>query len=524
MNHSSQTTSLKLWYRGTPEALGAFCAQLRSDGRVERVDVNYEKCVLRVITSRDYQWQELERHAQRHGLIVSENPLPGPAQQDSITVSISGMTCSSCEVLIEQKFKTIPGVLAAHVNARSGTARVTHDGRAPSLHVLEKALGDTKYHLARGGGFAQKTSRPSIARLVGVFAFALLALVLLSKLGIFKAAGPSVTAGTSLGAIFILGLVAATSSCLATVGGLLISSVAESEKRRVPTLLFILGRLVSYAAFGALIGLLGSAVSPSPAVTGFIVFLAAVYMIVMGLDMLGIVPVWLKRMLPTMPKGIASRLLSHGGNPHALTPFLAGAATFFVPCGFTQSIQLYALTTGSPVTSALVLFVFALGTSPALGALGFSLDFFSGAKRVAALQFAGALVLLMGFANIQNAATIAGHPLSFDWIGSAFSAQASQGSAAPLPPLEGNVQVIRMSTGASGYEPNRLTVRAGIPTRWIVDGTRAAGCMVAFQAPQLGIKKILEQGENVFEFTAPRPGTYAFSCSMGMYRGSITAI
>jgi len=295
----------------------------------------------------------------------------------------------------------------------------------------------------------------------------------------------------------------------------------EGIARMQPVFFFVAGRLLAYAGFGALIGALGKALSPSPFVTGLITIAAALFMIVMGLDMLGMAPAWLKRLLPHMPKRISHAMLKTESFQSPVTPFLLGAATFFLPCGFTQSLQLYALSTGSILSSSLLLFVFALGTAPALFALGWASTSLKGKAGTLFFQFSGVVVLLLGFWNVQNGFTAAGYPLAFPRI--EWSTRAANG-ADPNVVFDGTTQTVRMSAGLRGYTPSHFTVRAGIPVKWIVDGTKAEGCVSVFQAPQLNIRKLLSRGDNVFEFTPQQPGTYAFSCSMGMYRGSITVV
>jgi plastocyanin len=90
---------------------------------------------------------------------------------------------------------------------------------------------------------------------------------------------------------------------------------------------------------------------------------------------------------------------------------------------------------------------------------------------------------------------------------------------------EGGVQVARVTVGGWGYEPNNTVVYAGEPVRWIlnVDGY---GCAAIVDARGLGIADplYLDPGENTAEFTLPDPGTYPYSCGMGMYTASITAV
>ena len=82
-----------------------------------------------------------------------------------------------------------------------------------------------------------------------------------------------------------------------------------------------------------------------------------------------------------------------------------------------------------------------------------------------------------------------------------------------------------MKVEPQGYVPNIIPIKAGIPVRWTVDGTDARGCNGVIVIPSFGISKVLAQGPNVIEFTAPaNPGKLLFSCSMGMYRGYFNVI
>lgn len=453
-------------------------------------------------------------------------------QERRIYLMIRGMTCASCEILLEKKWSKLPGVIRVQVIAKKGKALVVTDGTGYSPAELQKALESTQYQVSYAtkgtlNAARERTQpRPTFFALVGYFSVAAIIFWIFSRTGAFTT--PSVGSGLTLGTAFLIGLVASISSCAATVGGLLISTIGEFHdsarasrwQRGVPVLIFIGGRLLSYAFFGGVLGVLGKALSPSPIVTGLIVGAAAVYMIVAGLDMLGITPRWLKAILPQLPTSFARGMMRFGERSKFFSPFIVGVATFFVPCGFTQALQLYALTLHNPALSAALLFVFALGTSPMLMVIGWTMQSVRGSIRALFFHGAGALIFIMGIANVSNAFTIAGYPLSFNFLKSSTASETIQ----PLPPLEAGIQVVRMAVGYAGYSPNQFSVRVGVPVKWIIDGSQGGGCAMAFQAPQLGIRQILSRGENVIEFTAPNPGTYQFSCSMGMYRGSITAV
>ncbi len=449
-------------------------------------------------------------------------------QSKNITVCIEGMTCRSCEVLIERKWKQLGCVCNVEVEAATGKARITYTETAPTVAQLQDALGQEKYVVSVNGTGA-KATKTSFLQLLGLFAFVLLLGKILSSIGLFNTSF-AIGSGMSLGAIFVVGLVAASSSCIAISGGLLLSAAATfkarygssgSMGRMRPVLLFVLGRIIGYTVLGGILGLVGQALAPSPMVTSFIAILAAVYMIVMGLDMLQIAPTWLKGLMPRMPKSISHRVLDAEGKESPRMPIILGAATFFLPCGFTQALQLYALTTGSFTTAALSLGVFALGTAPALLALGWASSSLKGKAGRFFFKFSGALVIVLGLWNIQNGLAIAGITLPPP---SATASATPNFSSAATPSVNG-VQVIKMNVVASGYEPNHFTIRAGTPVRWEIDATNGGGCASVLISRQLGIQKLLDTNpNNVIEFTPSITGEIPFSCSMGMYRGSFTIL
>ncbi len=443
------------------------------------------------------------------------------------------MTCRSCELLLERKWRGLDGVTRVDANAATGRVRLTLHGTPPDVAVLQGALGDHPYKVLGSADVASvlRATRPSLWRLAGLFALVWFLGAVLSKLGVF---GPTMSlgAGTNLGTVFVIGLVAASSSCIAVSGGLLLSSAGAFNARYSsvtragrmrPVALFVLGRVLSYGLLGGFIGLLGKALTPSPFVTGLIAIIAAIYMLIMGLDMLNLAPQWSKRLLPRLSKTLSHQVLDAGRKEHWAAPFLLGAATFVLPCGFTQALQLYALTTGSFWTGAGVLLAFALGTAPALLALGWASTSLRGKVGRFFLQFSGAVVVVMGLWNIQNGFAVIGHPLSWSDFETPQTAPAGPMSSLSGVSFDGDVQTIDMAVGRDGYVPSRFTIRPGVLTRWQIDGTDASGCETVLQSPALGIaQRVLFAGRNVLEFTAPtRSGVYPFSCSMGMYRGQI---
>ncbi len=500
-----------------------------------QVDVNVEKRLARIVCVPGLDVAHLKQRLAPLGFHLREAAPVEHPQTDashSMSVSVDGMTCKSCEILIERAWTRLPGVQSVDVNAHTGKAALKVAGEAPTLAALQAALGGEKYRVRRGDeASALPTKRPSLVELAGLFAVVLLVAWLFGKLGVLKP-NVSFAAGASFWTVFVVGLLAASTSCIAVSGGLLLSSAAAFNERyrsvsaigRLrPVLLFLTGRIASYAFFGGVIGLVGRALTPSPAVTGLITIAAAAYMLAMGLDMLHLAPGWLKRLTPKLPKSLARRALRAEQVEHPLTPLLLGGATFFLPCGFTQALQLYALTTGSFARGATLLLAFALGTAPALFALGWASSSLKGKAGQWFFKLSGAFVVMLGLWNIQNGLFLAGLPLS--WPSFSFpSAPTAVAAADPSVTFDGGTQVIRMTVDEA-YEPDSFTIKAGVPTRWEIDGKDVGGCISVLISPQLGIQKLLQPGPNTIQFTAPtQPGTYPFSCSMGMFRGTIRVV
>ena len=86
---------------------------------------------------------------------------------------------------------------------------------------------------------------------------------------------------------------------------------------------------------------------------------------------------------------------------------------------------------------------------------------------------------------------------------------------------EGGVQVINLGVANYNYDPNTINVQAGKLVRIVGNMQQLAGCLRAFTIPKLGISKVFSNSDNVLEFTPTQPGSYTFSCSMGMGYGTL---
>ena len=204
---------------------------------------------------------------------------------------------------------------------------------------------------------------------------------------------------------FIVGLIASVSSCLAIVGGLVLSLSAKiSEDNISDTKTFILfhtGRLVSFALLGGVLGLIGNAIGISFTFSAILGIVASIVMLLLGLNLVGV----FKKSNVTLPSGVFNffRKVEH----KTLTPLIIGFATFFLPCGFTQAMQVAAISSGSFMSVLLIMVAFALGTLPVLSILSFGSASFAQGKH-APLFFKSAGVVVVGLGIFALLAGLAG--------------------------------------------------------------------------------------------------------------------
>jgi sulfite exporter TauE/SafE len=131
-------------------------------------------------------------------------------------------------------------------------------------------------------------------------------------------------------------------------------------------------------------------------------------MLTLGINLLDVFP-WAKKFQPTIPKFLSNKAYAVSQLNHTLTPFFVGMATFFLPCGFTQSMQLYTLSTGTFMEGAFTMFSFALGTLPVLSLISFSsLRIKESAYAGIFFKTAGLIVILFALFNIINSLVVIG--------------------------------------------------------------------------------------------------------------------
>jgi cation transport ATPase len=201
-------------------------------------------------------------------------------------IDIKGMHCRSCEILIEDELKRIPGVIYANVSHQNGKAIIAYKKHLDSMAV-EKAVTNAGYSLGRDEklGIFSRNRKDYID--LGIAFFIVTLLFLTAKSFWLFNLGNSISGNySSLPIVFVIGLTAGVSTCMALVGGLVLGSAARFSKENPgatalekfqPHLLFNVGRIVSYFVFGGIIGWVGSFLQLSTSVLGIMTVAVGIF-------------------------------------------------------------------------------------------------------------------------------------------------------------------------------------------------------------------------------------------------------
>ena len=331
---------------------------------------------------------------------------------------VKGMHCAACEVLIEKKLLEIPGIKAVDASTPNGKAIIEYMGEKPALDILNTTFRKDNYTFSETQHFVPENAHFENQTLVGfAVAIAIIALFLiLDRMGISGLL--NISSKSSLFSFFGFGLIAGLSSCAALVGGIVLSlskqwnelySTNDSSLKKIqPHILFNTGRILSYGVLGGVLGLIGSRLSLSFTVTTWLIFIVSVLMIGLALQMLGVKA--FGKFQVSLPKSITRSIANEKRFQGKYMPFVMGALTFFLPCGFTVTAQTIALLSANAIEGTLIMGLFALGTTPILLLIGISSVKFLSKPHLAEIfsKAAGFLVLFFAIYNIALQINILG--------------------------------------------------------------------------------------------------------------------
>ncbi len=337
--------------------------------------------------------------------------------------------------------------------------------------------------------------------------------------------------------IFITGLFAGGLTCLAVQGGLLATLITQQESEKlkdktqssshfIPIISFLSSRLIAYTILGFLLGALGSLTQLS--VTTRIVLQISVSLFMLGtaFNLLQIHP-FFRYFVITPPKSFMRLIRNQSKSKNIFAPAILGTMTVLIPCGVTQAMIAYAVTTGSPIAGASTLFIFILGTSPLFFILGYSLRQLSQFFGLFFNKIAAVALILVAVYNINGAIALTSSQFTLENLWSktiCYINACDYSSSTDATPV--SEAIIYINSNYYQTDPETITVKAGSRVTLTIINRDGYGCIQAFTIPVLNIQKIIPPGksEKIVIKVPKKTGPLPFMCSMGMYRGVIQVL
>jgi sulfite exporter TauE/SafE/copper chaperone CopZ len=426
-------------------------------------------------------------------------------------IKVYDMTCTSCEKRIERTIKKLNGVINVKANFSGQFTEIKFNDELCSINQMKAAINRVGYSTENGKGF----------KVIGIIIVVAAILLLGMNTGSFNMDDKLQNA--SYAVLFVVGLITSL-HCVGMCGGIMLSQTIGKESKNKfdamkPAILYNLGRVSAYTIIGGIVGAIGSVFSLSLTTKAMMQIFAGVFMVIMGFNMAGFKA--FRKFHLKMPAS-ALKLLS---KPKPKTPFFVGMLNGLMPCGPLQTMQLYALGTGSALSGALSMFMFAIGTLPLMLTFGALSGFLSKGYTKKILKFSGILIVVLGLVMSNRGLALAGMNISPASILSNISAFGGSASASneTKATIKDGIQVLNMTANIYGYTPNTLYVQKGLPVKWVVDGEQITGCNNTIVMPAMNLEQKLQSGQNIIEFT-PGNEDISFSCWMGMKRGVIKVV
>lgn len=379
----------------------------------------------------------------------------------------------------------------------------------------------------------------------------------------------------NLWVIFLTGLTTGGLSCLAVQGGLLANVIGRQAKTEIEPneiqaraatgamskhdvisyyqqhaqtiktpntfqkditlsiILFLCAKVVAYTLLGFALGWLGTMLQLTPLARGVLLLAITVFMVGTALRLLNVHPIF--NYFQIQPPKFARtfiRRFSKSAKEDVTTPLFLGTLTVLIPCAITQAMMILAIGTGNPLSGALIMLVFTLGTSPLFFILAYFATKLGEKLTVQFVRIVALLILISSLYSLESGLNLIGSPVSYGAYKERLLARNEEIKTPTTPAAETTLpadnqknpteQTIVINATDYGYEPRIIKAKANVPTTLKLVTNNTYSCSRAFIIPSLKIQEILEEtGVKTINISAQKSGFLRFTCSMGMYTGNI---
>lgn len=422
-----------------------------------------------------------------------------------IYVKIDGITCDNCRNKIKKELLRIKEI--KDVEITKDIAKITSSKEIDEANIINviNSLNyfTKKYYISEN--IKDIDSNIKLKEFIFILVLILLLIFLIKKIfgyNIFNII-PTIGNNITYGMLFITGLLTSI-PCISMCGviNLMATFTKENKVNLKKPIFYNLGRLISYTFLGGIVGLIGSVISVNEKINGLIIIFASIIMFLMSLSMLNVI----KFRLPKLK--LKNRIKTNNS-------FIVGLLNGFMPCGPLQAMQVYALSTGSFIKGMLSMFLFCLGTIPLMFSIGVILNVVNGRKRIILNKVASVLILLLSIGMLFR---------GLSTIGINYNTLFNNYKNYTASTIYNDYQEVKIDLSYGSYDD--IIVKKGKKVKLIINVQEKylTGCNNVLMINEFNIKKKLEVGENIIEFTPDKVGTYKMSCWMNMINNNIKVI
>jgi len=311
------------------------------------------------------------------------------------------MQCISCEIILEKELKSLNWVQLLMLSYKKWIIEIDYENKQTYEKVVKiieknwyKVVEHNKYS---NNDFIWKFMLNIIVLLV------IIILYIFSWLFDLNRYLPD-TSTMSYSWAFLVWLIASVSTCLAITWWIIIWFSKYIDSTHSPKwhikvqLWFQLWRIIWFFILWWILWITWKIFSLNFSFSSILAFLVGILLLYMWLNLLWIIPSLTKFWLH-MPKSFASKIESIWKPKYSP---IVWVLTFFLPCWFTQTIQLIAISSGSFLAWWLVMLFFALWTFPVLFSIWLGSSYFEWKNFPVFNKIIAAILIFFWLTTISN--------------------------------------------------------------------------------------------------------------------------
>lgn len=424
-------------------------------------------------------------------------------------IHIKWMHCISCEILLDKELKKVSGATILMINHKKWLLEIDFKKESDYKKIV-KIIEENNFKVIEKSEIAPVFDSTNMLLNIIALLFVVI-LFIASKIFDFYSIIPSLETINFLWALFI-GLIASLSTCLAITWWIILgfSKYFDQEKSFAWHLKvqssFQFWRILWFFVFGWLLGLIGQTISINFTVTAILTIFISLILIYMWLNILGLLPSITKLWLH-MPKSFVSKIEKLGKPKYAP---IVWALTFFLPCWFTQTMQLLAVSSWSFWLWGLVMMFFAIWTFPVLFSLWLWSSYFNDRNYTYLNKFIAAIIIFFWVFSLSNSYKLINYSFISLWW--------ENKSITDITWEKNNAKLEEVRVSHNGYQtvPSILNLKAGWNYKIIITPTSNwLGCMSTQAIPKLSnkVSYVKKWEDIIYEIYDVKPWTYDIVCA-----------